>query len=387
MMTMMTKQEILKDKLEEYLKANREAKGILLNHLELTTGFARKAIIRRLNDLQLSEPHKTEERGRKEVYGPRVTEALKEIWSLFNQLCAERFHPLLTEYVKVLRQTKDWNYSDTTTKLLLEMSLATAKRRISGFLKTKGARKGKGTTKPTSLKEIIPIRRGPWDNPPAGKGEVDTVAHCGSTVAGDFAFTVQYTDVSTIWTCLSAQWNKGQEATKESFKRIKLRLPFTLLAIDPDSGSEFINWLLKAWCDEQQPIVEMTRIRPYYKNDHARIEQKNYTNIRDFLGYTRIEDPNKVLLMNELYDYLEDYINFFLPSMKCIKKDRQGSKYKRVYDKTRTAYQRVLDDPNINQGIKNDLKDRYVKLNPITLKENIDRLLKQILTDTRYTPR
>lgn len=387
MMTMITKQQILKDKLGEYLKADREDKGILLDNLESVTGFARKAIIRRLKGIQLSDPAKADDRGRKEVYGPRVTEALKEIWSLFHQLCAERLHPLLPEYVKVLKQTKAWDYSDTVTKLLLQMSLATAKRRISNFLKIKGQRKGKGTTKPTSLKEIIPIRRGPWDNPPAGKGEVDTVAHCGSTVAGDYAFTVQYTDVSTIWTCLSAQWNKGQEATKQSFERIKLRLPVTLLAIDPDSGSEFINWLLKGWCDAQIPIIEMTRIRPYYKNDHARIEQKNYTNIRDFLGYTRIEDQGKVALMNELYDYLEDYINFFLPSMKCIKKERRGSKYRRIYDKARTAYRRVLDDPIIDRKIKAALKSKYVKLNPMTLKKNIDRLLKEILTGTRYTPR
>ena len=236
MMTMITKQEILKAKLEEYLEADREGKGILLNQLESVTGFNRKAIIRRLKGIQLSDPLKTDDRGRTEVYGPRVTEALKDIWLLFDQLCAERLHPQLPEYVRVLKQTKAWKYSDTVIKLLLLMSLATCKRRIGGFAKVKGRRKGKGTTKPTSLKEIIPIRRGPWDNPPAGKGEVDTVAHCGSTVAGDFAFTVQYTDVSTIWTCLAAQWNKGQEATTESFKRIRSRLPFSLLDIDPDSG-------------------------------------------------------------------------------------------------------------------------------------------------------
>lgn len=387
MMTMITKQQILKGKLEDYLKSDKEGKSNLLNHLESITGFARKAIIRRLKTLQLSDSYKIDSRGRKEVYGPGVAEALKEIWSLFNEICAERLHPQLPEYVKVLKQAKAWNHSDKMTEQLLQMSLATCKRRISKFLKVKGHRQGKGTTRPSPLKEIIPIRRGPWDNPPAGKGEVDTVAHCGSTVAGDYAFTVQYTDIRNIWTCLSAQWNKGQEVTKRSFERIKRRLPFTLLAIDPDSGSEFINWLLKSWCDDQKPKVEMTRIRPYHKDDHARIEQKNYTNIRDFLGYVRIEDLEKVPLMNQLYNYLEDYINFFLPSQKCIKKERQNSKYKRIYDGAKTACQRVLDDPGIGQEFKNRLKAKYATLNPVALKRNIDRLLKQILTGTRYTPR
>ncbi len=128
----------------------------------------------------------------------------------------------------------------------------------------------------------------------------------------------------------------------------------------------------------------MTRIRPYYKNDHARIEQKNYTNIRDFLGYTRIEKRRKIKLLNQLYDLLEDYINFFLPSQKCIRKERQGSKYKRIYDKTQTAYQRALAHSQIPQAVKDRLVDKYAKLNPKILKEQIDRLRRQILTGTHY---
>lgn len=385
---MATKQEILKAKVKEYLEADRSGKGRLLTELCSVTGFNRKAVVRRLRQLQLTDPVKAQgKRGRKEIYGPRVTAALKYIWSLFHELCADRLHPHLTEYVTVLRRYQDWDYGDTVTTVLLSMSLATCKRRIAGFTKIHKGPRGKGTTRPSALKELIPIRRGPWDNPAAGFGEVDTVAHCGATVAGDYVFTVQYTDVRTIWTCLSAQWNKGQAATKRSFERITNRLPFSLLGIDPDSGSEFINWTLKDWCDDQTPAVEMTRIRPYYKNDHARIEQKNYTNVRDFVGYTRLEDPVKVPLQNELYDYLEDYINFFLPSQKCIKKERQGSRYKRIYDEAQTAYERVLNDTNIDQAVKDRLEVKYATLNPTKLKKTIDQLLKQILTGTRYTPR
>ena len=262
------------------------------------------------------------------------------------------------------------------------MSLATIKRRINKFHRIKYGHQGISSTKPSNLKEIIPIRRGPWVNPSPGLGEVDTVAHCGSSLIGDYAYTVQYTDVATIWTCLSAQWNKGQLSTKQSIERIKTRLPFPLLGLDPDSGSEFINWLLKGWCDDNQ--ITLTRIRPYHKNDHARIEQKNYVNVRQFLGYTKIDQLARVKLMNELYDYLEDYINFFLPSLKCLTKARVGSKYQRVYDTAQTAYQRVLVHPDITSTVKVQLTAKYATLNPLVLRSKIDQLLKQILSQTHY---
>lgn len=379
-MTMATKQEILKEKLEEYLNANKAGKGKILDQIKAVTRMNRKAIIRRLKRLQL-KPEVTDHRGRPEVYDMRVTLALKEIWETVNEICAERLHPMISEHVTVLKRDKMWEHDEITTQKLYLMSLGTMKDRIAKFVKTK-ARGGKGSTKPSDLREIIPIRRGPWKNPYPGYGEVDTVAHCGASLAGDYAYSVQYTDVALIWTCLAAQWNKGEKATRESIERIKTRLPFPLRGIDPDSGGEFINWLLKGWCDSQD--ISMTRTRPYYKNDHARIEQKNYTNIRDFLGYTRIEQPRTVRLMNELYDLLEDYINFFLPSQKCVKKERTGSKYKRVYDQAQTACQRVLAHPKITEETKAELKAKYARLNPRVLKDKIDLLTSKILTNTHY---
>lgn len=380
-MTMATKQEILKEKLEEYLKADKAGKGKVLDQIIGVTRMNRKAIIRRLNKLQMRDGPMVNHRGRPEVYDMRVTVALKELWEVSNEICAERLHGQAAELVRALKRDKMWEHSDQTTELLLAMSLGTMKNRIKKFTKSKGSG-GKTTTKPSDLKEIIPIRRGPWDNPEPGFGEVDTVAHCGSSLSGDFAFSAQYTDVAAIWTRLSAQWNKGQMATKQSIERIKQRLPFPLLGIDPDSGSEFINWFLKEWRDKQN--IQMTRIRPYYKNDHARIEQKNYTNIRSWLGYTRIEKQKRIKAMNQLYDLLEDYINFFPPSVECIRKERQGAKYRRVYDKAQTAYQRVLAHPDISQVVKDQLAGKYAKLNPKILKEQIDRLRKQILAGTHY---
>lgn len=375
-MTTATKQEIFKEKLQEYLAADKAEKGRILDAISSIIGCDRKSAIRRFRTLQLRPRSFQERRGRKKVYDHRIAAALKAIWEAANRICAERLHPAIPEYVRILQRDGMWKYDEETTGLLLKASLGTLKNRIADFENIK-KRGGRGTTKPSNLREIIPIRRGPWENPPPGKGEVDSVAHCGYTISGDFSYTVQYTDIATTWTVLAAQWNKGEEATVRSMERINGRLPFPLLAIDPDSGSEFINWHLKGWCDFKK--IDMTRTRPYMKNDHARIEQKNYANIRQIVGYTRFDDPRHVQILNELYDVLEDYINFFIPSLKCVEKVRILSRRVRRYDAAQTAYQRVRANPDIDPEIKERLRQKYATLNPVILKQKCDCILKKLL--------
>lgn len=375
-MTMATKQEIFSEKLGEYLDASKQGKGRILDAVCRITGGNRKAAIRRFRTLQM-RPHQRagKKRGRKTVYGHRLVSLIRELWEMSGRICAERLHPVIPEYVRVLKRDRMWQYDEERTALLLRMSAGTLKNRIEDFERIKKGG-GRGTTKPSHLKEIIPIRRGPWQDPPPGWGEVDTVAHCGYTIAGDFCYTVQYTDVATIWTCLAGQWNKGEEETQKSIERIASRLPFPLKGIDPDSGSEFINWHLKGWCDMRG--ITMTRTRPYMKNDHGRIEQKNYTNVRHVVGYTRYDDPRHALVLNELYAVLEDYLNFFVPSMVCVKKERIGSRYVRRYDTAQTAYQRVLDHPDISQEVKERLRQKYATLNPMILKQRCDQILSKL---------
>lgn len=375
-MTMATKQEIFKEKLPEYLTADRAGKGRILDAVGNVAGGNRKAAIRRFRTLQLRPKSFQEHRGRKRVYGHRTTAALKEVWETANRICAERLHPVIPEYVRVLKRDGMWPHDEESTRLVLGASLGTVKNRIRGFENIK-RRGGRGTTKPSDLKEIIPIRRGPWQNPPPGWGEVDTVAHSGYAISGDFCYTVQYTDVAVIWTVLSAQWNKGEEETVRSIERIHAHLPFPLLGLDPDSGSEFINWNLKGWCERHG--VDMTRTRPYMKNDHARIEQKNYANVRQTVGYTRFDDRCHVAILNELYDALEDYINFFIPSMKCVEKARILSHRVRKYDTAQTACERALTHPDIAQAVKEKLRQKYATLNPRILKQKCERIIDQLL--------
>lgn len=375
-MMMATKQEIFREKLQEYLAASREERGRILDAVCRISGVHRKAAIRRFRTLQYRPRSWRERRGRKRLYGHDVTAAIRELWDMANRICAERLHPMIKEYVRVLRRDAMWPHGRETTELLCAISLGTLKNRTATFerIKRKG---GRGTTNPSALKEIIPIRRGPWENPPPGKGEVDTVAHCGYMISGDYCYTVQYTDVATVWTCLAAQWNKGEEATRRSIERIETHLPFSLLGIDPDSGSEFINWHLKGWCDARS--IEMTRTRPYMKNDHARIEQKNYTNVRHIVGYTRLDRLEHVVLLNALYDALEDYINFFIPSVVCTGKEKIRSRTRRQYDTAKTAYARVLAHPDISKDVKEQLRQKYATLNPKILKRTVDQRLAKLM--------
>src|SRR3989344_8694034 len=376
-MTMATKKEVLREHLPRYLKASRKEKKDILDHLVPILGIHRKAVIRALKREQNADPWRSRGKaGRRAVYTPDVTAALKEVWKISGELCAERLHPVLSEYMRILERDKMWRWGDETTWKLRAMSQSTMKRRIDGFVRAKLGG-GRSTTKPSDLKEVIPIRRGPWENPEPGYGEIDTVVHCGTTLSGDMAYTVNFVDIATFWSESAAQINKGQTRTKESIEEIKDRLPFPLLGLDPDTGSEFINWVLKGWCDAEG--IELIPSPANHKNDNAHIEQRNFTNVRKLLGYSRIDTEEAVALMNELYaGPWRLYVNFFQPVMQCQEKKRIGSRYVRRYDVPKTPYQRVMADKRIDIGVKEKLTQQYVSLNPKTLRREIDILVKKI---------
>jgi hypothetical protein len=373
---MTTKNEIFQSKLALYLKADKVVKQQILDTVCDVTGLHRKAAIRKFRVLQLRSSTKTETRGRPVTYTPDVTLALKDIWSAASELCGELTHPIIAEYVEILNRDGQWQHSEQATAKLLHMSEITCKRRVSKFMTGRNPSHGLSATKPGTLKEIIPIFTGPWQDKPPGYGQLDTVVHCGSSLVGSMAFTVNWTDVATLWGGRRAQWNKGQHATQESLSEIKSRLPFAMLGAHPDTGGEFINWHLKGWCDEQK--IEMTRSRPYHKNDNAYVEQKNGHIVRRFLGYTRFDNKAVVPLMNELYEVLDSYLNHFVPSRKCLEKVRIGSKYKRCYDKAQAPYWRVLDSPAIAGDVKTVLRIEHEGLNPLLLKREIDTLTAKI---------
>ena len=198
-MTMATKQDIINAQRPAYLKANRKEKGRILESIALTTGLQRKAVIQRFRRPPARPSGGGKRRERRRLYGSDITLALREVWQVENEICGERLHPQIPECVSVLIRDQMWTHTAEMTQQLLRMSQATVKRRVTTFEKARGRRRGRATTKPSNLKEIIPIRRGPWQNPDPGFGEVDTVAHCGMTLTGDYSYSVQWPQFGRVW--------------------------------------------------------------------------------------------------------------------------------------------------------------------------------------------
>jgi len=223
---------------------------------------------------------------------------------------------------------------------------------------------GLGTTKPGALlKNQIAIRTfTEWNDGKPGFMEADLVAHCGNYVGGSFLYTLVLTDVATGWTEFEALLFRGQETVLQAIQRIQARVPFDLLGLDTDNGSEFINYSLFHYC--QQEKITFTRCRPYKKNDQCFVEQKNGAIIRKFVGYDRFTGIPPCQALMTLYRHLGPYVNFFQPSVKLISKTRNGSKVYRKYDQAQTPYQRTLADETILPVVKQKLTERFQSMDP-----------------------
>jgi hypothetical protein len=378
-MVMATKKDILRTHLDEWIKArkNRKKRADITQHIVFVTGMHPKSIPRAFKREQLRDRGKTERRGRPITYGPDVTAALKDVWDAANGPCGEILYPIIREYVAILRRDGMWSHSPSVTDKLLSMKEHTVRRRVSALREKYSVQKGLGSTKSSAIKSIIPIFKGPWKDLPPGHGQLDTVAHCGDTLLGDFIYTVNYTDVSTYWIIPRAQWNKGQHATVESLKSIKSSLPFPWLMGHPDTGSEFINWVAKAWFEAEG--IKLTRSEPGKKNDNMCVEERNGHVVRKYVGYLRYDVPKIVPLINEMYHELSLYLNHFIPVRRAIEKVRIGAKYRRIYEKiAMTPYQRVIVHSAISEETKRQLRIEHESLNPLRLKRKIDTLLSKI---------
>lgn len=379
---METKKDIFQEYLSAYLRATKHKKGEILDLVCAVTKLHRKAAVRKFRHLQHSDPAQQECRGRKTYYDHGVTAALETVWQASGEICGELLHAVVGEYITILERDKLWKHGDLVTGKLLAMSAGTIKRRVGTFMKARRTRHGLSATSPSHLKSIIPVFFGSWSEKPPGHGQLDTVVHCGDSLLGDMAYTLNYTDVATYWIIPRAQWNKGQEVTLENMKEVRARLPWKWLEGHPDSGSEFINWLAKDWFDEAH--ILLSRSRPGKKNDNCYVEERNGHVIRKYLGYTRIDSREVVSVMNELYDVLGPYLNHFVPSRRTKEKVREGSKYKRTYEKAQTAYGRAMAHPSISEEVKKRLHTAHTKLNPLLMKKEIDRLIAKIFTMQKH---
>ena len=242
-------------------------------------------------------------------------------------------------------------------------------------------KRGLATTKPGSiLKKHIPIKTDQWNESNPGFIEADTVAHCGTSTEGMFVFTVNCVDIATSWTEQRAVWGKGEKGVLNAISSIESSLPFSLKGFDCDNGSEFLNWhLYRHFVDRKRP-VQFTRSRPYRKNDNAHIEEKNWTHIRQYLGYQRFDKQELVGLLNNLYTTeWNQYFNYFIPAIKLVQKYRNGSKIVKKYDKPKTPYQRIIESEYISKKVKDQLKEQFQNLNPFELQEKMANKIKVII--------
>jgi hypothetical protein len=217
-----------------------------------------------------------------------VVGALRVAAEVSGWLCGKRLAPFLAELVPALEAERALTLSDDDRATLVAMSPATVDRRLAPYRRQLRPH-GWGTTKPgTLLKHQIPVRTyTPWEEERPGFLEIDLVAHGGTTTAGHDLNTLVATDVATGWTECQAIWGKGQAAVVDALEQIRDRLPFPLLGIDSDNGSELLNAHLLRWCEGQR--LTFTRSRPYWKNDQAHVEQKNWSVVRRLVGYDRYE--------------------------------------------------------------------------------------------------
>jgi hypothetical protein len=368
-----------------YSKAEGKAKAGLLDEFCLTTGYHRKYAIRLLNG---SPPGKREEarrRGRKPQYSPAMVSLLGAVWEAAGYPWSVRLKALLPSWLPWIRQR--YKPSAETERQLLGISARQIDRRLAGK-KSQCKRRLYGQTKPgTLLKHHIPVKTDNWSVTKPGFAEIDLVSHSGNRGEGEFAYTLNLTDIHTGWTESRGLLGKGQEGVRQALEEIQRGLPFDLLGLDSDNGSEFINWHLEGWCKQRK--IQLTRGRPYKKDDNAHIEQKNWTHVRKLLGWERYDSRAAVEAMNDLYrQELRLWLNLYLPSVKLVKKVRVGSKVRRVYDAPQTPLERVMTSVAAHPDQIAALKKLRASLDPFQLGKVIERKIEEIyaMANPRHSP-
>jgi len=357
-----------------YLEATKKEKGRILDELTKVIGCHRKAAIRLLR--RANQPGVNKKRGRPRQYGA-ATDALRVAWEATDRLCSKRLHPFLPELIKVLRRHGDRTMTAEIEAQLCRMSPSTIDRLLRPWRRV-GGRRAFTTTKPGSLlKSSIPIRTfADWQEDQTGFLEVDLVSHCGESAEGFYLTTLSTVDVASGWSECLGVWGKGQERVGAAIHRVRRRLPFPLLGLDSDNGSEFINQRLYSYC--QREGITFTRSRSYKKNDSCHVEQKNWSVVRRVVGYDRYSSRAALERLNMVYDCLRLYVNFFQPVMKLVAKTRHGAKVYKVYDEARTPYQRLLEAGALSKAKQQQLAAIYHGLNPVSLlkqiNENLERL-------------
>lgn len=374
-----SKKDYLAAILPRYEGAGAEYKSRILDEFCEICGYHRKSAIRLLNRIRGLPRRKP---GRPSEYGDTERQILEVIWLTANRPCSTRFKTTLTVWLPFY-ENEYGPVEEATRKRLLKISARTLDRLMKP-VRSKHGNRGRCGTRPGSLlKNQIPIKTDHADVNKPGVMEADTVAHCGNSLDGSFIWSLTLTDIFSGWTENRAVWNKGYEGVRHAIDDIEQHLPFALTGFHSDNGGEFLNHHLIRFFHERHMPVDYSRGRPYHKNDTAHVEQKNYTHVRLLLGYSRIEDDQKIVPINQLYEVWGLFNNFFSPTLKLIDKKKIGSRYIKKYDVPTTPYQRLMESPHVDELKKTFLTEVFTNINPFRLKRQIDAKQQQILRKLR----
>jgi len=380
-MSAKSRREVLEQARERYRRrSGKEARSRLLDEVCAFCGYERKYAIKLLGGKrEIAGSGGRRRGGSKPLYGEAERRVLKVIWLAAEQPCGRRLKAALGIWLPHYEKRHGALPAPLRAKVLAA-SAATIDRLLAPCRAALGSRGRCGTRPGTLLRSQIAVRTEHWDVSGPGYLEADTVAHCGESLSGEFCWSLTMTDVHTQWTETRAVENRGQAAVAGRIAEIEAALPFVILGFDSDNGGEFINWHLAGYFRDRPRPVEFTRSRAYHKNDNARVEQKNWTHVRQLVGYGRFEGARAAQLLNTLYArYWSPFRNFFCPVMKHLRTERIGSRKRRVYDQPATPFERLKACPQADREQIARLEKVFAVLDPFELKATIETKLRTLL--------
>jgi len=362
-----TRRELIEAVAERYRAAARQEKKEILDEFVKVSGFHRKHAIRALRKALKQEPPQPRQRAR--IYDEAVREALTIVWEAADRICGKRLRQVIAGLVDAMEHHGHLKLDSAVRESLLSMSAATMDRLLTTVRDT--AKQGRRRTMiNTPLRKSIAVRTfGDWHNPSPGFFEMDMVVHCGKSTIGSYVHSLVLTDIASGWTEAIAMVVREQTLVTESVGEIRTKLPFTVLGLDVDNDSAFINDTLVSYCRDNK--IELTRCRAYKKNDQAWIEQKNGAVIRRMVGYGRLEGTQTTAVLNKLYTSARLFVNFFQPSFKLLSKTREGAKVIKKYHPPATPCERLLERADVSEECKEQLRQTLAALDPVRLLSEI----------------
>ena len=362
-----TRQELVTAVADRYRQSTAAEKRLILDEFVALTGYHRKHAVRVLNGSAITPRAR---RGRRCVYDAAVTEGLIVLWEASDRMCGKRLKALLPTLVPALEHHGHLSLDSAVRERLLAVSAATIDRRLASARAVTAGQRRRRRSALNGLRSSVPVRTfGDWKDPAPGFVEADLVAHCGGTLSGSFVWSLVLTDIASGWTECVPLLVREARLVVDALDHLRGALPFPLRGIDTDNGSEFLNEVLVAFCREQG--IELTRSRPYRKNDQAWVEQKNGAVVRRMVGYGRLEGVPAAEALARLYSAARLFVNVFQPSFKLAEKTRHGGRVRKRYHAPETPCARLLALDAIPVATKDRLRAVLGTVDPLALLDEI----------------